>query len=99
MQCQVEAHSIESSNFSPHTTLPETLPEFPPGLKTCLICGVTLSSWKRRESHFRGSRHAEIVERRGMTWEQSWEVVMSAEVEVVDRVWEEMERNESSRET
>ena len=70
------------------------VPPLPPGLRRCNVCNVTLSSWKRRDDHFLGSRHAAECERLGLGGEKGWDVVRGGRVEAVDRVWEEMEVEE-----
>ena len=70
------------------------VPPVPLGLRHCDVCNVTLSSWKRRNDHFLGSRHTSECLRLGLVGEKGWEVVRAGRVEAVDRVWEEMEIEE-----
>ncbi|GMI05060.1 hypothetical protein TrLO_g2225 [Triparma laevis f. longispina] len=76
------------------------------GLRECVLCGCTLSNWKRREDHFWGKKHCVNVLKfcgeGGLGVEEVWkrgEELMAelGVVEGVDRVTEMLEIEEKKR--
>lgn len=76
------------------------------GLRECVLCGCTLSNWKRREDHFRGKKHCVNVLKfcgeGGLGVEEVWKrgEELMAELGVaegVDRVTEVLEIEEKGR--
>ncbi|GMH54997.1 hypothetical protein TrST_g3723 [Triparma strigata] len=76
----------------------------PFGLRECVLCGCTLSNWKRRNDHFRGKKHCgnvlKFCEGEGVEeiWGKGEETIGFGFVEEIDRVTEMLEMEEEEKE-
>ena len=96
--------SVSVDNLVEYSKCNDVGATVPFGLRECVLCGCTLSNWKRRNDHFRGKKHCGNVLKfcEGESVEEIWrkgeEMMGLGFVEEIDRVTEmlEMEEEEST---